>query len=66
MWREDLTVEEIADRLQVCTRTVQRWMSDVGKLTWSDLISLSLLFRCSVADLAGGELVLETKKRVIA
>lgn len=66
MWREDLTVEDIADKLQVCQRTVQRWMQDVGRITWGDLITLSLVFRCSVADLTSGQLAMETQKRVIA
>ena len=66
MWREELTVCDGADRLQVSERTVHRWLQDVGRLTWEDLISISMIFRCSVADLTGGELTFETKKRVIA
>jgi plasmid maintenance system antidote protein VapI len=66
MWREDLTVEDLAKKLEVCNRTVQRWMQDVGRLTWGELISLSLVFRCEVSDLTSGELTMDTKKRVIA
>lgn len=66
MWREDLSTEAVALRMQVSERTVQRWLQDVGRLTWEDLISISMIFRCSVADLTGGELTFETKKRVIA
>ena len=66
MWRADLTMEDVANGLQVSERTVQRWLQDVGKLTWADIISLSLVFGCSVSDLAGGEITYETRKRIIA
>ena len=66
MWREDLTVEDLADKLQVCQRTLQRWLQDVGRITWGDLITLSLVFRCTVADLTSGEISIETQKRLLA
>lgn len=66
MWREELGADDVASRMQVSERTVQRWLQDVGKLTWADIISLSLVFGCSVSDLAGGEITYETRKRIIA
>ena len=66
MRRGSLDCDSLAIRLQVSERTLQRWLQDVSKLTWGDLVSLSLVFGCEVADLTGGELTFETKKRVLA
>lgn len=66
MWRESMDIECLALRLDVSERTVQRWLQDVGKLTWADIISLSMVFGCTVVELAGGELTYEAKRRVIA
>lgn len=66
MWLGSMDYSSLAIRLQVSERTVQRWMNDVSKLTWGDLISFSLVFGCEVADLTSGELTFETKKRVLA
>lgn len=66
MWRSDLTMEDVAAGLQVSERTVQRWIQDVSKITWADLVSLSMIFHCPVSDLTGGEVTCETRKRIIA
>lgn len=48
--KNDLTQDNVADRLGVCTDTIKNWERNPNKMTFEKLVRLANLYKCEVKD----------------
>ncbi len=62
----DVKVESMAKQMNVSEPTVYRWISNPEKMQLEDIWKMSIVLKCPIGELAGGELPEELIGRWIA